>query len=136
MPFAKGNKLGKGGRKPGAGRKKGVPNKATTNMRQAYTLFVEQNMPKFQGWLTRVAAKNPAEALNIVARFSEFCLPKLMRAEVTGEDGATLLPPVVAISFASGGPGYGGGRLLTLDDEDEPAGTLAISHGAAQSKAS
>jgi hypothetical protein len=111
--FVKGAK-----RPPGAGRKKGKPNKHTTNMRIAYTHFVEGNIPKFQTWLNRVAKHSPAEALNIVARFSEFCLPKLMRAEVTGEDGSPLVPPSFGVTFVNGGPGFGGVPLLQDDDTD------------------
>ncbi len=117
MAAPKGNKYGKGGPRPGSGRPKGVPNKSTRTMREAYTHFVESNIPQFQKLLNRVAKQNPAEALNIIARFSEFCLPKLMRAEVTGEDGAALQPPVLAISFASGGPGRGGPAISLLDDD-------------------
>jgi hypothetical protein len=128
----------RGGRREGAGRKPGVPNKTTTTMRAAFTLFVEANIPKFQKLLDRVAEKDPGEALNIVARFSEFCLPKLMRAEVTGEDGAALIPPTLSISFASGGPGFGNGLLSQSTGDEEPdvdAPTATAGDGTAESEA-
>jgi phage terminase small subunit len=41
------------------------------------------------------------------------------RHEVTGKDGADLLPPAIAISFGAGGPGQGGGPPVP-DDEGTP----------------
>lgn len=67
-------------RKPpaaGIGRKKGVPNKTTKTVREMYTAFVEHNAEKAQALFDRVARKNPAKALEILAKLSEFVLPKL-----------------------------------------------------------
>lgn len=86
-------------RKPpnaGKGRRRGVPNKTTGTVREIYTLFVEHNAVKAQKLFDRVARKNPAKALEILARLSEFVLPKLNRSE-----GGT---PLVAITMNPGQP--------------------------------
>ena len=63
------------------GRPKGKPNKTTSEIREAYQLFVENNIPNFEEWLTRVAKANPAKALELVTSLSEYFLPKLARTE-------------------------------------------------------
>lgn len=79
----------KGTRPPamGRGRKKGVPNKVTADVRAAIARFAENNVDKLQEWLERVAKKDPARAIEIYARVIEFHVPKLARTEVSGEIG-------------------------------------------------
>ena len=74
MPFEKGNKLGKG-------RTKGVPNKTTQEVREAYQFFAENNLGKFQKWIDQVAEDNPAKAMELVLSLSEYFIPKLQRTE-------------------------------------------------------
>jgi len=71
----------------GRGRKKGVPNKVTADVRAAIARFAENNVDKLQEWLERVAKKDPARAIEIYARVIEFHVPKLARTEVSGEIG-------------------------------------------------
>jgi hypothetical protein len=66
----------------GKGRKKGVPNVITGTLREMFAAFVEGNMPKVQGLFDRVARKQPAKALELFVRFSEFVLPR--QREVSG----------------------------------------------------
>jgi len=73
---------GKGGKREGAGRPKGTPNKTTKQIRDAFQCFVEDNTDKMQEWLERVAEKNPAKALELLGGLSEYILPKLSRAEI------------------------------------------------------
>jgi hypothetical protein len=76
MPFEKGDQnINR------EGRPKGSPNKTTQEVRDAYQLFAENNMDKFQDWIDKVASKNPAKALEIVLAMSEYFLPKLQRTE-------------------------------------------------------
>src|ERR1039458_7876818 len=44
-----------GGKRLGAGRKPGVPNKVTVDVRQAIAAFAENNAPKFVRWVEQVA---------------------------------------------------------------------------------
>lgn len=94
------------GRKPpnaGKGRKPGVPNKATTAVREAIALFAEQNVGKLQGWLDRVAVRDPAKAAELFARVLEYHIPKLARTELSNPDGTPLnftmfVPPKAPVS--------------------------------------
>jgi len=74
MPFEKGHKKGKG-------RPKGSPNKTTQEVRDAYQLFAEDNIDKFQVWIDKVAKDNPAKAMELVLSLSEYFIPKLQRTE-------------------------------------------------------
>lgn len=66
--------------------RKGVPNKKTQAIRNAYKEFIENNTDQFQGWLERVAETNPAKALELVAGLSDYVLPKLQRTEIVGDE--------------------------------------------------
>jgi hypothetical protein len=84
------------GRHPGTpktgGRKKGVPNKATTEFREAVTRVLEDNASNYGKWLKQVAegygrgkaavAPDPAKALDLVAKLAEYAAPKLNRVEM------------------------------------------------------
>ncbi len=75
------------GRKTG-GRKKGTPNKATATVRDVFSQFVEANAAKAQSLFERVAAEDPAKALELLARLAEYVLPKLARTEIKGGDNS------------------------------------------------
>ncbi len=66
------------------GRKKGVPNRVTSDIKEAYRLLVESNLSNMQGWLNEIAAKDPARAINILIELTEYVVPKLARTELTG----------------------------------------------------
>ena len=83
------------GRKTG-GRQKGTPNKATAAVRDAFTAFLEANAEKVQALFDRVAARDPAKALDLLARLAEFVIPKLARTDITG-DAAYKTVPVIHI---------------------------------------
>lgn len=74
------------------GRKKGVPNKVTRDIRESFKNLVENNLDNMTKWLERVALNEPEKALKIVADLSEYILPKLQRTELTGKDGSDLIP--------------------------------------------
>ena len=81
----------KGSAKTG-GRVAGTPNRATIEARQAIAMFVEENAPKLQEWLTRVAdgdpendvKPNPAKAFELFQSVVEYHIPKLNRTELSG----------------------------------------------------
>jgi len=68
-------------------RPKGVPNKATRDIKEAYRLLIENNLDNLTKWVEQIAKKNPEKAIYILADLSEFVLPKLSRteAEVTNK---------------------------------------------------
>jgi hypothetical protein len=87
----------KGTRPPnaGKGRKPGVPNKATGAVRDLFAKFVEANASKAQELFDKVAADDPGKALDLLARFSEFVLPKLARTETTLDGEVTMATRLV-----------------------------------------
>lgn len=90
----------KGTRPPnaGKGRKAGVPNKATRDVRSVFTAFVEQNAERAQELFEQVATKDPAKALDLLARLSEFVLPKLARTELAA-DAKNPNPTLIRVVF-------------------------------------
>jgi hypothetical protein len=101
------------GSKPGerrGGRKKGTPNKVTAVQRAAIQAFLDRNwesademledvwhgieiekqMPDGTTVVGRLNA-DPKGALDIMAKFAEFAIPKLGRVEHTGEGGAAIV---------------------------------------------
>ena len=68
------------------GRPKGSQNVKTKAIREAYKEFIENNAPKFEEWLERVAETNPAKAIELVSNLSDYVLPKLARTEIVGDE--------------------------------------------------
>lgn len=73
------------------GRKRGVPNKATQNAREAIASFVEGNVDRLNNWLDSIAVDSPKDAFNCFMSVVEYHIPKLQRQEVTGLDGGPVL---------------------------------------------
>jgi hypothetical protein len=84
-----------------AGRKPGVPNKATTEAREAVKALIDANLPYLQTWLYNTAEglkddetgkyiilPNPGKACDIVQNLVEYAVPKLARTEVVGDEKA------------------------------------------------
>lgn len=77
---------------PGKGRPKGVPNKATTNAREAIGRLIDSNAGRLQGWLDEIAEdQGPEKAIKCFVDLLEYHVPKLARTEVTGKDGGPLV---------------------------------------------
>jgi hypothetical protein len=92
---------GIGGKREGAGRKPGVPNKATKEAREAVQAILDSNLPFIQSWIQSTAEgifddqsgkwivpPNPGKACDIVQNMVEYAVPKLARTEVVGDEKA------------------------------------------------
>jgi hypothetical protein len=67
-------------------------------VRDVFSAFVEANAEKVQALFDRVAESDPAKALDLLARLSEFVIPKLARTDLTGdEDKTTSIIRVIGI---------------------------------------
>ena len=97
----------KGGKRDGAGRPAGIPNKTTSKAREAFAKLVDGNASKLDEWLTMVALgvplvdkegkqiykdevplyrvpPSPKDAIDLVQKIAEYHVPKLARTEVVG----------------------------------------------------
>ena len=72
------------------GRPKGSKNKKTEAIREAYQKLTENNLESMSIWLSQVASEDPAKAMDLMLRLSEYIIPKLARTEMTGADGDDL----------------------------------------------
>ena len=76
------------------GRPKGSKNKNTEAIRQAYQKLTEDNLENMSLWLTDIAGDDPAKAMDLMLKLSEYIIPKLQRQEITGTDGEDLFKNV------------------------------------------
>ena len=74
------------------GRTKGTPNKVTQEVRECYKHLLNNNIHKLQTWIDEVGETNPAKALDIMLKMSEFVIPKLNRVEVVEEKEPINIP--------------------------------------------
>ena len=72
------------------GRPKGSKNKATQQIREAYQKLTENNLDNMTVWLAQIAANDPAKAMDLMLKLSEYIIPRLARTELTGNDGDDL----------------------------------------------
>jgi hypothetical protein len=122
MPFVKGGipPVKKGQVSP----RKGVPNKATREARQAIGMFVDKNADRLQEWLDEVAhglprrdkdglvvldkngqivwvrEPNPERAFTLFQSVVEYHVPKLARQEISGPGGEGLVVQVISLADA------------------------------------
>jgi hypothetical protein len=74
---------GIGGKREGAGRKPGVPNKATGEVKAAIAAFTSANVDKLDEWLNSI--DDPAKRLDLYFKALEYTMPKLARSELVGD---------------------------------------------------
>lgn len=71
------------------GRKPGVPNKTTVDVREAIAKLSRDNVGQLQKWIRQVADNgDPAKAAELLLKAIEYHIPKQRALEVTG--GATI----------------------------------------------
>ena len=83
--MAKGKKTG--------GRKAGVGNKTTVDVREAIAAFALANVGQMTTWLSSI--DDPAKKLDLYLRAIEYHIPKLARSEVSGLNGGNLIVEIV-----------------------------------------
>jgi len=65
------------GRKTGGGSRKGIPNRATANTREAIARFVDGNVGRLQCWLDEIAEQKGAQAaFDCFTALLEYHVPK------------------------------------------------------------
>jgi len=79
---------------PKGGRPLGAQNKSHVKIKEAYQKLLEDNLDSMNEWLAKIATKDPARAIDLMLRLSEYLIPKLARTEVTGNDGEGLFKGV------------------------------------------
>ena len=77
------SKFIKGGKREGAGRPAGVPNKATGDVKAAIAAFTSANVDKLDEWLNSI--DDPAKRLDLYFKALEYTMPKLARSELVGD---------------------------------------------------
>ena len=75
---------------PNAGRKKGVPNKKTAEMRERIDQFIQATFEEAVALWRQVAKDKPDKALDQYIDLIEFSTPKLARTEHTGAGGGAI----------------------------------------------
>jgi hypothetical protein len=70
---------------PKGGSRKGIPNKATAQAKEAIARFVDGNADRLQEWLDQIAEEDgPKAAFACFTDLLEYHVPKLARTEVLG----------------------------------------------------
>lgn len=118
------------GRKKSGGRKPGIPNRVTSEFKEALIRLLNKSAPKMIEWLEQV--DDPGRRLEILCRLAEYIYPKLGRQELTAADGKPLTVSIAIngiqhekLGHASDAgalpgeqsPGAAGGGALRLGEE-------------------
>lgn len=81
------------------GRKKGVPNKNTSLIKEAYQKLIEDNLDNLTMWLMTIAEKDPEKAIRILSDLSEYVIPKLARTDLASSDES--MKPAININVTT-----------------------------------
>lgn len=73
----------RGGKRPGAGRPRGRPNRTTAEGREVFKRIFENLAPEVEGWIREQAATDAGKGADLVLKMAEYHLPKLARSDVT-----------------------------------------------------
>ncbi len=84
------------------GRKKGTPNRINADAKELMDALVLHGLEAAKDLFDASARKSPSRALQVLARFAEYRLPKLARVETTGPNGGPqIIEKRVYVSAAS-----------------------------------
>ena len=72
------------------GRPTGAKSKAPQEIKEAFQSLVEGNLSNLEIWLKEVAKEDPKEAIILVLRLAEYCVPKLKAIETKTEISDTI----------------------------------------------
>ena len=64
-----------------AGRRVGSTNQINNEIKDAFAMLLQSQIPNLQDWLNRAAAKDPIKALDLFTRISERFVPSLQRVD-------------------------------------------------------
>ena len=67
------------------GRPAGIPNRTTTEFKEALNRLLTHAAPQMVSWLDRIAETNPEKAIDAVGKLAEYVHPKLARQELVGD---------------------------------------------------
>jgi hypothetical protein len=67
------------------GRKKGVPNKSTAEIKEIITRIVGNQLEHIEKDLDKIRKTDPAEAMRLSSKFIDYVLPKQTKMEIEGE---------------------------------------------------
>lgn len=74
------------------GRPKGVPNKTTTEIREAFANLLKGREEELNDALNKLRDKDPKGYLEMYVKISQRFVPEVSRAEITGQDGELFQP--------------------------------------------
>jgi hypothetical protein len=85
----------RGAKIPGSGRVAGVPNKVTTEFREAVKRLLELNAGNYARWMMEVAdgcpekgvRADPGKALDLTNKLADYANPRMARMEHVGDGG-------------------------------------------------
>jgi hypothetical protein len=74
------------------GRPKGVPNKTTSEIREAFANLLKGREEELNEALNKLRDKDPKGYLEMYVKISQRFVPEVSRAEITGQDGEPFQP--------------------------------------------
>jgi hypothetical protein len=79
------------------GRPLGSTNQINNEIRDAFAMLLQSQIPNLQDWLDKAAKKDPIKALDLFTKISERFVPSLSRTEITSKDGEPFTPITISL---------------------------------------